>query len=94
MGRQIDIDGDRWITSLDRRSAHPGMHALVFHCVSDAQRPYRVIELPAEEAGEEGGPEFSDRELRELFSNAHTMDYSRDESAEPDRRGYGRHRIE
>lgn len=94
MERPIEMEGDRWIAKLDRQAAHPGMHALVFHCISDGQRPYRVIEIPAEDADGAGDPQFSERELKELFSNAHIMDYSRDQSAEPERRGYGRQRLE
>jgi len=89
MERYIDVEGDRWIATVDRQAAHPGMHALVFHCVSDAQRPYRVIEIPAEREGGSEKPGFSERDLRELFSNAQIMDYSRDESAEPGRHGDG-----
>lgn len=88
MERPIEMDGDRWIATVDRRSAHPGMHAVVFHCVSDGQRPYRVIEVPADESREGSDTGFNERELKEMFSNAHTMDYSRDEAAEPGRHGY------
>lgn len=90
MARYIDLDGDRWVVSRDRRAAHPGRDALVFNCISDIQRPHRVIELPADPAGEGSSVDYSDGELRDLFERAHTMDYTWDESAEPDRHGNGR----
>ena len=89
MPRVFETDGDRWIATVDRQAAHPGMHAVVFHCVSDGQRPYRVLEVPAERSFDPDRKDLSDGELRELFSNAHTMDYSYDESAEPREHGYG-----
>jgi hypothetical protein len=89
MPRTFEMDGDRWITTVDRQAAHPGMHAVVFHCVTDGQRPYRVLEVPAERNFDPDGKDLTEGELRELFSNAHTMDYSHDEAAEPLEHGYG-----
>lgn len=83
MPKSFEADGDRWIATVDRQAAHPGMNAIVFHCVSDAQRPYRVVEVPA------AADPLSERALREHFSNAHIMDYSYDEAAEPRYHGYG-----
>ena len=94
MARYIEMEGDRWVATVDRQTAHPGMHALVFNCVSDSQRPYRVVEIPAEESDQRTTPEFSERELRELFGNTQTMDFSYDHSAEPGRHGDGRWHLD
>ena len=94
MAKYIDIEGDRWVVTLDRRAAHPGMEALVFNCISDAQRPYRVIEVPASREDEKSGGDFSERELRDLFGNSQTMDYTWDEAAAPGRHGGGRQHLE
>jgi hypothetical protein len=87
MKRTYEIDGSEWAVTVDRQAAHPGMHAIVFHCVSDGQRPYRVLEVPADSGTDPD--RLSERELRELFGNAHTLDFSLDEAAEPRTHGQG-----
>ena len=94
MAHYFNMDGDRWVATVDRQAAHPGMHALVFTCVSDPQRPYRVIEIPADDREGPAPPDFSERELRDLFGSSQTMDYSYDESAEPGRHGDGHWRVD
>ncbi|HSJ14172.1 MAG TPA: hypothetical protein VK939_07145 [Longimicrobiales bacterium] len=83
MARTFEADGERWEVGIDDQAAHPGMRALVFHCVSAAPRPYRVAEVPIS-AGE---LDMSDRALREYFESAHTLDYSSDPASEPHRHG-------
>jgi hypothetical protein len=86
---QIEADGDTWrVTNYedDRRRA---VRTVVFHCVSNSQRPYRVIEVAddAFEAGDIG--EVPADQLAAMFAKAHTMDYSHDSAANPINRGYG-----
>lgn len=76
-------DGDRWLVAIDDQATHPGMRALVFHCISNTQRPYRVLEIPA--GGDD--PDFSESTLARCFEQAHTLDYTTDASSEPHRHG-------
>jgi hypothetical protein len=88
MGHRIQADGDSWrVTSFedDRRRA---VRTVVFHCLSNSQRPYRVIEVP-DSLAPDGIDGMSSDQLTELFSRAHTMDYSHDVAASPASRGYG-----
>jgi hypothetical protein len=76
-------DGDRWVVGIDDQATHPGMRALVFHCISNTQRPYRVLEIPVGGAD----PDLSERSLARYFEAAHTLDYTTDDSSEPHRHG-------
>ena len=88
MRELFHADGDTWRVSSDAHDSHRGVHTFVFHCVSNGQRPYRVVEVPepvlqgrAESLGED--------DLTALFARSQTMDYSHDAAAEPDHHGYG-----
>ncbi|HEX6309548.1 MAG TPA: hypothetical protein VFZ69_15225 [Longimicrobiales bacterium] len=82
-------DGDTWRVSSDTHDARRAVHTVVFHCVSNSQRPYRVVEFP--DAALEGRDieAMGESELTELFGRSHTMDYSHDAAAEPGSHGYG-----
>jgi hypothetical protein len=89
MWHRIDADGDSWrVTNFedDRRRA---VRTIVFHCLSNSQRPYRVVEVPDEVLGDGGLDRLSKTQFAELFSRSHTMDFSHDASASPLSRGYG-----
>jgi hypothetical protein len=89
MWRRIDADGDSWrVTNFedDRRRA---VRTVVFHCLSNSQRPYRVVEVPDEMLDDRGVDGLSKDHLASLFGRAHAMDYSHDASASPRNRGYG-----
>jgi hypothetical protein len=89
MWRRIDADGDIWrVTSFedDRRRA---VRTVVFHCLSNTQRAYRVVEVPDGAIGSDGVDGLSKERLVELFERAHVMDYSHDASASPLSRGRG-----
>jgi hypothetical protein len=89
MPTRIEADGHTWrVTSFedDRRRE---VRTVVFHCLSNSQRPYRVIEVPDHVLGEREPGSLSGDELTRLFDGAHTMDYSHDASASPASRGYG-----
>jgi hypothetical protein len=85
---QIEADGDTWrVTNYedDRRRA---VRTVVFHCVSNPQRPYRVIEVADEvfDAGDIG--EVPADQLESMFARSHTMDYSHDSGADAINRGF------
>jgi hypothetical protein len=75
MARSFELDGDRWELSMEAATAPRDRPAIVFHCVSNPQRPYRVIEL----AGGEPASEVADEEtVAQWFSQSHAMDYTHD----------------
>jgi hypothetical protein len=82
-------DGDNWRVTLDEFDRRRAVHTVVFHCVSNTQRPYRVIEVPDEAFGDRDLTSFSKQELTDLFDGSHTMDYSHDRDASPRYHGYG-----
>lgn len=81
MERTFKADGEEWKLGIDHQAAHPGMRALVFHCISNSGRPYRVLEVPAHPE-----PDLSGDALVRYFAESHTLDYSTDPSAEAARR--------
>jgi hypothetical protein len=78
----FEADGDRWLLGIDDQATHPGMRALVFHCISNTQRPFRVIEVPVN-----AELDLSADALARYFDRAHTLAWTTDDSAEPLRRG-------
>jgi len=74
MPRRLKLDGDDWEIGVDRYDPHPGVRAVVFHCVSNPQRPYRVAEIPAARAAAEDVERWPADELRELFEDSDPMD--------------------
>jgi hypothetical protein len=89
MWRRIDADGDSWrVTSFedDRRRA---VRTVVFHCLSNTQRPYRVVEVPDDMLGNDGVDGMGKEQLGDRLGRAHAMDYSHDSTASPASRGYG-----
>jgi hypothetical protein len=89
MWHRIDADGDSWrVTSFedDRRRA---VRTVVFHCLSNSQRPYRVVEVPDDLMTDGDLGRLSAGDMQRLFDRAHTMDFSHDASASPRHRGYG-----
>jgi hypothetical protein len=89
MREQFHADGDTWRVTSSGHDQRRAVRTVVFHCVSNAIRPYRVVEVPDGllEAGELDLA--SEQELTELFNRSHTMDYSHDAAANPESHGYG-----
>lgn len=86
MGAKFKADGDTWEVAIEAHAPRPAVSTLVFHCVSNPQRPYRVLPVPVEEGGE--GRPYEDLpadRLRELFSRSQIMDYALDSDADPRR---------
>lgn len=73
---RIRIDGDRWKIRMSRERAGPGRKAVVFFPETTDQRPYRVVEVPADRvASTEELEALSERELEELFHEARSMGF-------------------
>ncbi len=88
MGPTIDADGETWAVSLDRHEPHPGIHALVFSCISNPQRPYHVVEVSSDEVPAPDRLDDLTRDrLTQLFSDSDPMDVIHDPSADPEHPG-------
>jgi hypothetical protein len=85
----FQADGDTWRVSSDAHDSQRAVHTLVFHCVSNSQRPYRVIEVPDPVLEGRDVDTMGEAELTALFGRSQTMDYSHDDAADPDSHGYG-----
>ncbi len=84
MPRTIEADGETWAVRLDRLDPHPGVHAVVFNCISHPQRAYHVVEVSADELG---GPERLEElpreRLSELFAESDPLDFTHDPGSDP-----------
>ena len=74
----IKAAGDTWSVRIGERPADPELQAIVFFCVTNNQRPYRVLEVRRERIdGPEALESLSAAELRELFDASSSLDYPR-----------------
>jgi hypothetical protein len=79
MKHRFEADGDSWQVGIERPASY-GAGAIVFHCTSNPQRPYRVLPLaPTDERLDRG--DLDDGELRELFSRSQIMGFTHDPAA-------------
>jgi hypothetical protein len=89
MHEQFHADGDTWRVTSSGHDARRAVRTVVFHCVSNSSRPYRVVEVPDAMMRASEPEHASEDELTELFERSHTMDYSHDAAANPESHGYG-----
>jgi hypothetical protein len=89
MREGFHADGDTWRVTSEGHDPRRAVRTVVFHCLSDTMRPYRVVEVPAEMMTDREVDSASTDELTALFSRSHTMDYSHDVAANPESHGYG-----
>jgi len=81
---RIEADGETWEARLDPREAHPGLRSIVFSCVSNPQRAYHVVEVPADELPTAQRLDvLPEGRLAQLFHDSDPMDVSHDPSADP-----------
>jgi len=74
MSKKLKADGDIWRPVPGGPSQRAGYRTVVFLCESNGQRPYRVVEVPADETGEEASLDrLSARELGELFDRSASL---------------------
>lgn len=84
MRRSLRADAHTWEAALARDQPHPGVQAVVFHCMTSSQEPYRVVEVPAHRISDPDGlAALPDEELHELFRRAEIMDFVHDPTADP-----------
>jgi hypothetical protein len=89
MAEPFRADGDTWRVTSDERHAERAVRTIVFHCLSNSQRPYRVVEVAESVLGERNIEELGAAELNALFDRTQTMDFSHDRAAHPESHGYG-----
>jgi hypothetical protein len=87
--RKLSADGDTWRVTSSGDDPRRDVRTLVFHCLSNTQRPYRVVEVPGGVLGDRPVNDMQDGELSGLFDRSHTMDFSHDRSASALHHGYG-----
>ena len=76
MAKRIKADNDTWQATLEA-SAAGGQRHLVFFCVSNGQRPWRVVRLDdGEIPSSESLDALSSDELRALFARSESMNVS------------------
>ncbi len=78
MSRSIKADGDTWTVRVGERPPSPDVRHVLFFCRTTDQRPYRVVEVPADRVADgDAVDRLSDDDLRELFAASRSMDYPR-----------------
>lgn len=82
MPRTIQADGDRWEVRPEARDARPDAHAVIFHCVSNRQRPYQVAEIPSTDWDGRDVDGFGDEELQRIFAGSQPLDFTHDRDAD------------
>lgn len=76
MAERIKANNDTWQATLEASPTGSARH-LVFFCVSNGQRPWRVVRLDADElASPEQLEALSNDELRSLFERSESMNVS------------------
>ena len=86
----IKIDGDVWKVRLGEERPRPGVRLILFFSQPTGQRPYRVVEVPADRFTSQGDVEkLGKKSLMELFERSTSMDvpvYRSDEVTDVRRR--------
>lgn len=82
MSREIEADGKTWKVALDRHLPHPGTRAVVFHCVSDRDYGYRVVEVPAAEVtSQDTLDRMAADDVEALYERSQPFDFVHDAKA-------------
>ena len=84
MRDEIQADGERWVVRPDEATTTEGVRTLVFHCVSNSSRGYRVVQVPENIVA---GADLDENALRDLFDRSQTMDFVHDSDARPEGHG-------
>lgn len=89
MSGTFRADGDTWRVTSEGHDPQHAVQTVVFHCVSNSQRPYRVVQVPEALLGNRHVDSLGESELSELFGRTHTMDFSHDAASNPASHGFG-----
>jgi hypothetical protein len=75
---KIKAAGDSWSARIGESPADPEKQTVVFFCVTNGQRPYRVVEVPRRQLeSQEALESLSGEELKALFDASVSMDFPR-----------------
>ena len=75
---KLKADGDTWSARIGEKPSGPQLQAVVFFCVTNGQRPYRVVEVPLTRIGGEDVLEgLSAEELKTLFDESTSRNHLR-----------------
>jgi len=73
---KIKAAGDTWSARIGEKASDPQLHTVVFFCVTNGQRPYRVVQVPRTRLGGADALEaLSPEDLRALFDASISMNY-------------------
>lgn len=79
MSAQIRAEGDTWSARLGDRRPGATTRPVLFFCTTTDQRPYRVVEVPADRFdGDDDLEALPEQELRDLFANSRSMGFPRE----------------
>lgn len=87
MRDEFRADGERWLVRTEASAEPSEVRTFVFHCVSNTNRPYRVVQVPGSVVSSDAVQDLGEAELQDLFSRSHTMDYVHDADAFPEGHG-------
>jgi hypothetical protein len=74
MSMQIRADGDTWTARLGDTRTGATTRPVLFFCTTTDQRPYRVVEVPADRFGGDADLDgLTEEELRGLFADSRSM---------------------
>lgn len=76
MSAKIKAEGDTWTARLGEQRPGATTRPVLFFCTTTDQRPYRVVEVPADRFGEDADLEgLSEEDLRGLFADSRSMGF-------------------
>jgi hypothetical protein len=79
MSKQIKADGDTWTARLGEKQTGTTARPVLFFCTTTNQRPYRVVEVPADRfEGDADLDGLTEEELRGLFADSRSMGVTRE----------------
>lgn len=79
MSIKIKADGDTWMARLGDKRTGATMRPVLFFCTTTDQRPYRVVEVPADRFdGAEDLDGLTEEDLRGLFADSRSMGVPRE----------------
>ena len=75
---KIKAGGDTWSAQIGEKSSGPQLQTVVFFCVTNGQRPYRVVEVSRTRiGGAEALEALSAADLQALFDESTSMNFLR-----------------
>lgn len=73
--------GESWDVALSEEEAREGVRPIVFRCITNTSRGWRVVEVPAADYSERRVNDLSSDELDSLFERSQPFDFTHDPKA-------------